>query len=236
MQKIMDSKTVLMVEDDINLLKLNTEILTRSGYKVIAVKNLNDANNAIKNNKNIDIAVLDVMLPDGDGLTFAGEVKTKLGCPVLILTSKNSPDDIIKGVSTDADMYMTKPFVISELIARIEGLLAKQKKEYTNNTKFLSISFGALRIDTATRQAELNGKNLDLTSKDFTLLLILSRYENEIVSQNFLYEKVWGQILYDDTTALRSAVARLRKKISGSGYTISSKRGEGYVFEKNSIY
>ncbi len=232
MNELTGGKTVLMVEDDINLLKLNTEILTRSGYTVHYAKNLNEANSIINANKSIDIAVLDVLLPDGDGLEFAGVVKEKIGCPVLILTSKNSPDDIVKGMSSDVDMYMTKPFVISELIARIKGLLAKHEKENDKNNKFLPIRFGDLEIDSITRQAILGGENLNLTPKDFTLLFMLARYENEIISQSYLYEKVWGQALGDDTTALRSAVARLRKKLVNSDYTITSSRGEGYIFEK----
>ncbi len=232
MNEMSNHKTVLMVEDDLNLLNLNNEILSRNGYTVYPAKNLSEASGIIDSNKRIDIAILDVLLPDGDGLLFAGHLKKKVGCPVLILTSKNSSDDIIKGMSGEADLYMTKPFVITELIARIEGLLAKHKKEADTKNKFSEVSFGALKINPITRQAILNEENLNLTPKDFTLLLTLSGYENEIVTQSFLYEKVWGQSLGTDTTALRSAIARLRKKLVSSGYTISSSRGEGYTFEK----
>ncbi len=228
----LDNKSVLMVEDDINLLKLNTEILVRNGYTVHSAKNISEAKACLNSNNNISIAVLDIVLPDGDGLLLASEVKAKINCPVLMLTSKNAHEDIVKGMNSDADMYMTKPFIIPELIARIEGLLQKHQITANEKENLLYLTCGELKIDTIARQAFIQGLNLSLTPKDFTLLLVLARKENIAVPQEVLYEKVWGQTLISDTMALRSAIARLRKKLQNSDYTIRACRGKGYVFEK----
>ncbi len=226
-----ETKNVLMVEDDVNLLKLNTEILTRKGYVVFSAKNLKEARRIIDSNS-IDVAVLDVVLPDGDGLSFAGEVKTKSDCPVIILSSKSEHEDIVKGMNSDADMYMTKPFLIPELIARIDGLLKKHRMGALRTSERVNAMGGELTFDTVTRRVTLHGENLDLSPNDFTLLLVLTRNENKTVPQDFLYETVWGQTLGSDTTALRSGIARLRKKLQSSEYTINAVRGEGYKFEK----
>ncbi len=226
-----ETKTVLMVEDDANLLKLNAEILTRNGYKVCGAKNLSEARKNLCN-ESIDIAVLDIVLPDGDGLLFASEVKAKVNCPVLMLTSKSEHDDIVKGMSSDADMYMTKPFLIPELIARIEGLIKKQQLKATKPLENIYNLGGEFTFDTITRKVTLHGENLNLSPNDFTLLLIMAKSMGKTVSQQVLYEKVWGQTLSDDTMALRSGLARLRKKLQGSEFTINAVRGEGYVLEK----
>ncbi len=224
-------KTVLMVEDDANLLKLNTEILSRNGYNVCSAKNLSEARKNL-NDKNIDIAVLDIVLPDGDGLLFASEVKAKVNCPVLMLTSKNEHDDIVKGMSSDADMYMTKPFLIPELIARIEGLLKKQQLNASKPLENIYKLGSEFTFDTITRKATLHGENLNLSPNDFTLLLIMAKNEEKATKSDVLYEKVWNQALSSDTSSLRSAIARLRKKLQDSSYTINAVRGEGYILEK----
>ncbi len=222
-----DEKIVLMVEDDVNLLRMNTEILNRNGYTVYGARSVAETKTLIDNTTKFDIAVLDVMLPDGDGYELATIIKNKIGCPVMMLTSKTAHEDIVFGMNSDADVYMTKPFVISELIARIEGLIKMRDK----NVLPLIIK-GDLKLDITTRQAVISGRNLFLTPKDFLLLLILVQSEDTVVKSAALYEKVWSQPLGDDTTALRSAITRLRKKLSNSEYTITSSRGEGYVFGK----
>ncbi len=127
---------------------------------------------------------------------------------------------------------MRKPFLIPELIARIEGLLKKHKKENKLKEYIIILGGGELQLDTVTRNAVLHEKNLSLSPKDFTLLLILAKNEGEIISQEVLYQSVWGQNLSDDTMALRSGIARLRKKLQGSAFEINAHRREGYVFEK----
>ncbi len=220
------NKTVLMVEDDINLLKMNTELLKRHGYTVHSAKNVRQAKKLIDELIKIDLAILDVILPDGNGFELAAVVKNQIACPVLMLTSKNTHEDIVEGMNSDVDMYMTKPFIINELIARIEGLIKKQQKAVSP-----SVVKGNLRLDLDSRQATLADVNLSLTPREFSLLLYLARRENELISKAVIFQEVWGQTLLEDTTALRSTITRLRKKLTNSEYTINAKRGEGYVFE-----
>ncbi len=221
------NKIVLMVEDDINLLKMNTELLKRHGYTVHSAKNVKQAKMFINDLDRIDIAILDVVLPDGNGFDLATTVKNRISCPILMLTSKNSHEDIVEGMISDADMYITKPFVITDLMARIEGLIKKQQ-----NYNVPPIIKGSLKLDVNSRQAIINGNDLTLTPKEFSLLLCLVMRENELVSMEILFKEVWGQTLGSDTSALRMSIARLRKKLIGSEYTINSNRNKGYVFER----
>ncbi len=221
------NKAILMVEDDADLLRENAQILERNGYTVHTTTTLRKARKLLLEAQQIDIAVLDIILPDGDGLLFASEVKEKSSCPVLMLTSKNKHKDIVEGMNSDADVYMTKPYRIPELVARIEGLLLKQKKD--NSPPVIK---GSLRLDVNARQVTANGEDLALTSREFSLLLYLARRENEVVPMDTVFKEVWGQTLGSDKSAIQNTVSRLRKKLSDSGYTIISSRNAGYMFER----
>ncbi len=222
-----NGKIVFMLEDDGNLLKLNISVMERRGYTVYCATTISKATEVVSKLSHIDIAILDIVLPDGNGLDFASHIKHNFACPVLMLTSKSTHEDIVEGMSADVDIYMTKPYLIPELVARIEGLIKKSE-----NIKNTILAIGKLRFDINLRQVALDGENLSLTPKDFTLLLFLAQREKEIVSQEVIFEKIWELPLGDDTSALRSAIARLRKKLVGSGYTVNSIRGQGYVFKK----
>ncbi len=223
-----ENTIVLMVEDDVNLLTLNANMLKRKGYSVHTAQTLKEARALQSELEKIDIAVLDIMLPDGNGLAFASEIKGKNDCPVLMLTSKNKHEDIVEGMSSDADMYMVKPYFIDEFIARVEGLLKKQQKD--NHT---SVIRGNLRLDLSLRQAKLNDVDLALTSREFSLLLYLARREDEVVPAETVYKEVWGQLPGGEKAAIQNAVSRLRKKLQNSGYNIVASRNEGYVFERS---
>lgn len=221
--------TVLMVEDNVNVLHLNRSVLERQGYTVCCAETLYAARKQLAAHPEIAVAVLDILLPDGNGLTFASEVKQTIGCPVLMLTSKRGHEDIVEGLTGAADDYLTKPYRIEELTARIKALLVKGKEIP------VQIHKGALTLDVPSARAFLSGGDLLLSPREFAVLLKLVRHEGAFVSSQTLYEAAWNLPASCDTNTLKSTISRLRKKLTGSGYGIESERGEGYGFQRNSL-
>lgn len=216
---------ILLVEDNANVLHLNRSVLERQGYGVHCAVSIEKGRLLLKSQPKIDVAVLDIMLPDGNGLDFAKEVKESIGCPVLMLTSKRSHADIVEGLTGAADDYMTKPYRIEELTARIQVLFVR-KKEMTSTT----IRKGALTLDIPSGRALLEEEDLLLSQREFALLLTLVQNESRFVSAETLYEFAWRLPMQEDNGALKTMVSRLRKKLTGSGCEIESERGRGYCF------
>lgn len=217
---------ILLVEDNANVLHLNRSVLERKGHDVYCAESLEQGRSLLKSQLQIDVAVLDIMLPDGNGLDFAKEVKERVGCPILMLTSKRSHADIVEGLTSAADDYMTKPYRIEELTARIQALLLKEEQNASN-----TIRKGSLSLDIPSGRAFLRDEDLLLSQREFALLLTLLQNENRFVSSETLYESAWKMPMQKDNGALKTTVSRLRKKLAGSGYEIESERGVGYCFK-----
>ena len=219
----MTGKTILLVEDNPKVMRNNTTILSSRGARVIAAPNLLEAR--LKLSEELpDIAVLDIMLPDGSGLDLLRELRRHATLPVLLLTAKGKSEDVVTGLSLGADDYIAKPYDLNEFAARIDALIrrAGMLKD--------SIAIGSLRFDLLSSQAFLDGKDLLLTQKEFSLLLLLAQNERKNLSAEYLYEKVWGQPMNGNTSALRAHVSCLKKKISDltEDVIIAFSRNEGY--------
>lgn len=224
----MADTTVLLVEDNKKLNIANKDMLELLGFNVTIAVCLAEARQAVASQLP-DIIVLDIRLPDGNGLDFLRELReaeATAHIPVIMLTTLGTLDDRVSGLSSGADDYLAKPYEYKELAARIEALLRRAKRLPQVLTK------GLLKLDVVSGQAFCGGENLLLTQKDFALLLLFIQNEDKAMSAEYLYEKVWKSPLNEDSQAIKSALSRLRKKLSGSGYTIFSQRYEGYIFER----
>jgi len=218
--------SVLLIEDNEDIQAVNQRFLTRRGYTVRLAFSLSEARRHIKENKP-DVIVLDIMLPDGSGLDFLSELKEQgSSIPVLLLTALSESSDEVKALEEGGDDYLAKPYENKVFIARIEALLRRAERVPETVTK------GVLKLETYSGQASLNGENLNLTRKEFDIILLLAQNEDRLLSTEFLYEKVWGQPLLDDNNAIRTIMSRLRTKIELSDYVIEPVRGKGYVFTK----
>lgn len=220
---------ILMVEDNANVLHLNRTVMERQGYQVFCAESLQQAQTILAEKPDIDVAVLDIMLPDGNGLELAAEVKKKLGCPVLMLTSKRSYNDIVTALTSVADDYMTKPYRIEELTAHIQVLLKKRQDRFVDR-----IRRGALSLDIASGRAYLGEEDLLLAPREFLVLYMLVEYEGQVVAPQALYERAWRLPAQNELGAVKTTISRLRKKLEPSGYTIESERGAGYRLQKGS--
>ena len=221
----MNSKTILCVEDNIAVQAFNKPLLEDKGFEVITAMTLADAKKAIEQ-EIPSLIILDVHMPDGNGLNFLRELRKTSQVPVLVLTGDSADNDLVKGFASGCDDYVPKPYTFPVLYARIEGLLRRASSVPETIVK------NRLSLDVTADVATLDGTNLMLTPKEFALLLIFVQNEGRVYDAEYLYEKVWKAPFINDNSAIKSAVSRLRKKLSGSGYMISAERGEGYILER----
>ena len=218
-------KRILLVEDNEQIMQGNERMLKRRGYEVITALTLAQARIAICAQMP-DLFVLDIMLPDGSGLDFMAELRKYSQTPILLLTGLTTPEDIVRGLTAGGDDYLAKPYDFGVLLARVEALLrrAQQVPEYIHK--------GRLRLDVTADVATLDGDDLLLSQKEFSLLLIFLQNEERFISAEYLYEKVWNQAMAGNSNTLKTTINRLREKIKSSGYRIAWSRGEGYCFER----
>lgn len=220
-------KCILLVEDNEKILRGNKRMLEWEGYEVIEALTLDEAGKKLSE-YHPDVIVLDIMLPDGNGLDFMRKLRQSTdGCiPVLLLTGLTTQEDILRGLKNGGDDYMTKPYDFEILLARIEALLRRSELVPERIVR------GRLVLDVAAGVAINDGVDLLLTQKEFSMLLIFVQNSEKFIDGEYLYEKVWAQTMTSDTNALKSTIKRLRSKLEGSGWQITWSRGEGYCLEK----
>jgi DNA-binding response OmpR family regulator len=221
----MNSKTILCVEDNIQVQMFNQSLLEAKGFAVKLAMTLAQAREICVAGMP-ELIILDIHLPDGSGLDFLRELRKNSHVPVIALTKDSEEADLVAGLASGCDDYVTKPYAFPVLYARIGAVLRRTAKLPD------SVEKGALRLDLTAGRAFVHGKDMLLTQKDFALLLLFAQNEGSAVSAEALYEKLWKAPLAGNINALKNAVSRLRAKLGGSGYAIATRRGEGYVFER----
>jgi len=219
-------KNILCVEDNEQIQMFNKLQLEAKGFMVRLAMNLNDARDEMKR-ETPDLIILDIHLPDGNGLDFLRELRKTSNIPVIVLTFNKEDVDIVKGFASGCDDYMPKPYTFPVLYAHIEGLMRRAVLVPDVITK------GNLQLNLQAVQATLSGEDLLLAQKEYSLLLLFMQNEGKTMSAEYIYEKVWAQPMIGDKNSVQTAVSKLRKKITLSGYDISIQRGQGYIFRQN---
>jgi len=219
---------ILLVEDNEQLNTSNSRALALRGYMVTTALTISQARAAL-NQSSPDIILLDVELPDGDGIAFCKEIRKKTTAHIIFLTAKTQHEQIMQGLHYGGDDYITKPFHPEELLARIDAAMRRHQME---KAPIQIIKKGILTLDLLANQALINDEDLALTPKEFSLLLLFAQNEEQLISAKNVYEKAWKLPLADDKNSLKVAISRLRPKIELAGYAISSLRGQGYIFCK----
>jgi DNA-binding response OmpR family regulator len=223
----MDSKgRILLIEDNEDLNEDNYRALTAIDYEVDQALTLASARERLAA-KEPDIILLDIILPDGDGVEFCKEIRGKTSAHIIFLTSKSDKTDAVCGLAAGGDDYVKKPYHPEELFAKVEAVTRRREMNAPQ-----TLTKGNLTLDINALIAYVNGENILLKPREFTLLLHFAQNEDKYMSAEALYEKAWGQPMAGDGGALKTTVSRLRKKIDGSGYTIDANRGVGYRFER----
>jgi DNA-binding response OmpR family regulator len=219
-------KTVLLVEDDKDITRLNSSLFRGAGYHVLEAETVADAERVVKTERP-DLIVLDIMLPDGSGLDFCRVIRTESAWPpILFLSAKTRPPEIVEGLTAGGDGYLPKPYDLDVLLANAEALLRRIEQVPETLTR------GFLRLNLSSREAFVNERNLLLMPKEYALLQFFVQNENRVVKAEDVYVKVWGQSMGKDTQALVKTVSRLRKKLAGCGFTITMGYRNGYRFER----
>lgn len=230
-----DSKTsLLVVEDEESLrdtIKLNLEL---EGYEVTTVDNGASVLKAVKN-EYFDLIILDIMLPEMDGITVCENIRMQNNeVPILFLSARNSSTDRIEGLKKGGDDYLTKPFNLEELLLRVEKLIVKNKKLKERNAVPEVYAFGRCKIDFMAQSGrDKDGKPLELSKKEIALLKLLIEHKNEVVSREHILQVVWGYNVYPTTRTIDNFILNFRKyfeKDSRSPKHFHSVRGVGYKF------
>lgn len=225
---------ILVVDDEkpiVDILKYN---LIKEGYEVVAAY---DGEEAIEVafSQNPDLVLLDIMLPKMDGFSVCKKLREKLLCPIIMLTAKGEEVDKVLGLELGADDYVTKPFSMRELMARIKANLRRLSLSSPAEERKV-IKAKDLEIDLSSFQVKKGGRAVELTLREFELLKFLALQPGQVFSRQKLLEEVWGYEYYGDIRTVDVTVRRLREKIeddpSNPTY-ILTKRGVGYYFSKN---
>lgn len=217
---------VLVVEDAPVYQELVRTLLERAGYRVTMAATGRDALDAAS--PSTDLVVLDLSLPDLDGLEVCRRLRDRLDPMVLVLTSRDSELDTVLGLRTGADDYLTKPFSPPVLLARLEALLRRRRPASVGEDARLAV--GDLRIDPDTREATVGGRDLTLTRTEFDLLLALASRPRRVFSRGELLDEVWGDRWFADTHVIDVHIANLRRKLDDrtAPSRIETVRGVGY--------
>lgn len=222
---------ILLVEDEESLretLKLNLEM---EDYEVVATDNGKDALKYIQE-QHFDLLILDVMLPEVDGFQIAEQVRlTNRDVPILMLTAKDAASDRITGLRKGADDYVTKPYVLEELLLRVQNLIKRTSKKPTNTPEVYE--FGGNRVNFATYEAMGTSGELQLTKKEAMLLKLLIDRKNEVVSRQQILQSVWGYDVYPSTRTIDNFILSFRKYFEQDPHNprhFLSIRGVGYKF------
>jgi two-component system alkaline phosphatase synthesis response regulator PhoP len=216
--------TILVVDDEPNILELSKLYLQQEGYQVEGVGNGSDALSIMGTGKP-SLIVLDLMLPDMDGFEVCRQIRKKSDVPILMLTARKEDVDKIVGLELGADDYITKPFNPRELVARVKAILRRYKAGLKSGE---AIEVGGLRIDPARREATIDGQQLRLRTKEFDLLATLAQNLGVVLTRDRLLEIVWETDYYGETRTVDIHINHLRDKLSGANVSIETVRGIGY--------
>lgn len=232
----MEQRRVLIIEDEqpiIDILKFNLE---KEGYEVVeAMDGVHGLSAALE--KSPDLVLLDVMLPGMDGFEVCKKVREKSSVPIIMLTARDEEVDKVLGLELGADDYMTKPFSIRELTARVKANLRRTSPDASSQASSSSASIisGDLSINTERYEVKKRGAVIEITLREFELLKFLAMQPQKIFTRETLLEKVWGYEYYGDVRTVDVTIRRLREKIEddpGMPHYIITKRGVGYYFNK----
>ncbi|WP_407269094.1 VanR-ABDEGLN family response regulator transcription factor [Radiobacillus sp. PE A8.2] len=231
---------ILVVEDEKEIADLVTLYLKNEGFTVLTCSSGKEAIDYIDGNQ-LDLAILDVMLPDLDGFTICQRIREKYHYPVIMLTAKVEDLDKITGLTLGADDYITKPFNPLEMVARVKAQLRRYTRynsHDTDNAKAsattLEYDFSGLTINKVTHKCTLFGKQLQLTPIEFSILWYLCENKGKVISSEQLFEAVWGEKYIDNNNTVMAHIGRLREKMhepSRKPKFIKTVWGVGYTIE-----
>ncbi len=225
-------KNILVVDDEQNIVNIIKYNLKKEGYNVLTAENGQEALEVFKKS-NPDLILLDIMMPVLDGYEVCKKIRETSNVPIIMLTSRAEEVDKVLGLELGADDYVTKPFGVRELLARVKANLRRTSAAGSDDKNSNIIAFGKIKIDLDKFEVTKDGEKIDLTFREFELLKFLAQQKAQVFSREALLEKVWGYEYYGDVRTVDVTVRRLREKIEDNcskPEIILTKRGVGYFF------
>jgi len=216
-------QTILIVDDELRIRKLVSDFLVREGYSILEADNGRCALEILEQS-NIDMVILDVMMPEHDGWTVCREIRKKSTIPIIMLTAKGEEVDQLFAFEIGADEYVTKPFSPKILTARVNALFRRLEKDKTS-------FYGGLEINTISRQVLLDNNCLDLSPKEYDLLTYLADNSGKALSRQQILNQVWSYEYFGELRTVDTHINRLRTKLEDKSVLIQTIRGYGYRFE-----
>lgn len=220
---------ILIIEDDESIVRILRRALTFENYQVETALD-GETGLTLAREWRPDLIILDLMLPGIDGLEVTQRVRLDGSTPILMLTAKDTTGDRVQGLDAGADDYMTKPFELDELQARVRALLRRTQIERTP-----VLSFHDLTLDTSTRQATRLGRVISLTAKEYDLLELFMRHPRQVMTREMIFDRVWGYDFGGESNVLDVYIRYLRQKLEERNELrlIHTVRGVGYVMREN---
>lgn len=219
---------IYVVEDDKSIQEIETFALKNVGYQVEGFLTAGEFYEAV-NDRVPDLVLLDVMLPDEDGLTIVKKLRTRedtVLVPIIMVTAKTSEIDKVKGLDIGADDYMTKPFGVMELISRVKAMLRRSAKA---EDKDRVLRLGSVVLDREKHAVTVNGESCELTYKEYELLKLLMKNAGIVTTRDVILDRVWGTDFEGESRTLDMHIKTLRQKLKDQGSMIKTVRNVGYI-------
>lgn len=217
--------TILVVEDEYDIRELLKEFLTQAGYDVVTAEDGLEALEKFKS-FNYNLIILDIMLPKIDGYVLCEIIRKESNVPIIMLTALDSEENQLKGFDLNIDDYITKPFSMKVFLKRVEAVLRREKKILDDTTISHEINYKNIKVDTNTFLVFVDGNKIDLTIKEYELLIMLLKNRGKVLSRENLLSTLWGYDYYNDSRVIDTHIKNLRKKLNLD--FIETIRGVGY--------
>lgn len=221
---------ILIVDDDKEIALLISDALADEGYECLLAFNGEDTFNLLKSYPDISLILLDIMLPDINGLEILREIRNRVACPILFVTAKNRSYDTMLGFEMGADDYISKPFVVEELVARVKAHLRREKRSMQKGNSTMTI--GDITLCPDNYETTVKGKPVDLSMREFQLLHFLFINAGKVLSKEQIFSAIWGTD-FSDIGTVAVNIKNLRNKIDTDGRYIKTVWGVGYKFVKH---
>jgi DNA-binding response OmpR family regulator len=229
----MNEKQILIVEDEPSLAEVTGLYLKRAGFQVQIAHDGKQAM-AILEKQIPDFVIMDIMLPEIDGISLTRWLRDRSDVPIIMVTARREEVDRISGLEMGADDYVVKPFSPQELVSRVRAVLRRTGRDQAEAESERALSFDSISIDPLTRVVSIKGSDVELTAKEFDMLYLLARHPKQVFTRDQLLERVWGGAEYIDPGTVTVHVRRLREKIESDPSKpkhLLTVWGVGYKFE-----
>ena len=224
----MNNTTILVVDDESRMRKLIKDFFKQKDYMVMEAQDGEEALQIFEENKNkINLILLDVMMPKLDGWSVLRQIRQTSKVPIIMLTARSEEQDELFGFELGVDEYISKPFSPKILVARVEAILKRTNREQETSTK----DYGGITIDAEGRTVKVDGKQIEMSLREYELLKYLLDNENIALSRDKILNNVWNYDYYGDSRTIDSHIKKIRHKLGKRGKYIQTIRGIGYKFE-----